>query len=126
MSMLVRDQWILVNYMETPESFANYKIKFTTRDTSEFHPDIIAKYPKAQKVLKDWKVISAKRHKDFEKAMKAKKHHLLDLSEFTGDGYTSKQKSGDISGQLEKLNDLYKSGVLTKEEFERAKKKVLK
>ena len=80
----------------------------------------------SQKVLKDWKVISAKRHKDFEKAMKAKKHHLLDLSEFTGDGYTSKQKSGDISGQLEKLNDLYKSGVLTKEEFERAKKKVLK
>tara|TARA_B100000586_G_scaffold36777_1_gene23623 strand:- start:380 stop:1321 length:942 start_codon:yes stop_codon:yes gene_type:complete len=125
MSMLVRDQWVLVQHLETPESFRNYKIKFTTRDTSEFHPDIIGGHPKAQKVLKDWKVISAKRHKDFEKAMKAKKQHLLDLSEFIGDGYASKQKSGDISGQLEKLNDLYKSGVLTKEEFEKAKKKIL-
>ena len=27
--------------------------------------------------------------------------------------------------QLEQLNDLYKSGVLTKEEFEKAKKKIL-
>jgi len=27
--------------------------------------------------------------------------------------------------QIKKLNDLYKSGVLTKEEFEKAKKKLL-
>ena len=31
----------------------------------------------------------------------------------------------DIAEQLNSLNDLYKSGVLTKEEFEKAKKKVL-
>jgi hypothetical protein len=35
--------------------------------------------------------------------------------------------SGDSNfvKQLEKLNQLYKSGVLTKEEFEKAKKKIL-
>jgi len=27
--------------------------------------------------------------------------------------------------QLQKLNDLFKSGILTKEEFEKAKKKIL-
>ena len=125
MSLLVRDQWIMVLHMETPENFANHKIKFTTRDTSEFHPDIIGKYPKTQKVLRDWKVISAKRHKDFEKAMKAKKQHLLDLSEFIDDGYITKRKSSDISAQLKKLHDLYKDGVITEYEYEKAKKKIL-
>ena len=33
--------------------------------------------------------------------------------------------SADIVDQLNSLNDLYKSGVLTKEEFEKAKKKIL-
>ena len=33
--------------------------------------------------------------------------------------------SPDIVDQLNSLNDLYKSGVLTKEEFDKAKKKIL-
>ena len=33
--------------------------------------------------------------------------------------------SGDLTEQLKDLNELYKSGVLTKEEFEKAKKKIL-
>jgi hypothetical protein len=36
-----------------------------------------------------------------------------------------KLESNEIVNQLEKLNDLYKSGALTKEEFEKAKKKLL-
>jgi len=36
-----------------------------------------------------------------------------------------KKMSEDIVQQLKDLNELYKSGVLTKEEFEKAKKKVL-
>ena len=38
---------------------------------------------------------------------------------------TSTENSSDIVENLKKLNDLYKSGVLTKEEFEKAKKKIL-
>ena len=34
-------------------------------------------------------------------------------------------ESSNIVEQLKKLNELYKSGVLTKEEFEKAKKKIL-
>ena len=37
----------------------------------------------------------------------------------------SKQKDKNFVYQLQKLNDLYKSGALTKEEFEKAKKKIL-
>jgi hypothetical protein len=38
---------------------------------------------------------------------------------------TFSESSSNIVGNLNKLNDLYKSGVLTKEEFEKAKKKLL-
>jgi hypothetical protein len=37
----------------------------------------------------------------------------------------SKSNDEDIVEKLQKLNDLYKSGALTKEEFEKAKKKIL-
>ena len=37
----------------------------------------------------------------------------------------SKSNDEDIVEKLQKLNDLYKSGVLTKEEFHKAKKKIL-
>ena len=37
----------------------------------------------------------------------------------------SKLEDNNIVNQLQKLNDLYKAGVLTKEEFEKAKKKIL-
>ena len=36
-----------------------------------------------------------------------------------------KSENNNISDQLKSVNDLYKAGVLTKEEFERAKKKIL-
>ena len=38
---------------------------------------------------------------------------------------TFSESSSNIVGNLNKLNDLYKSGVLTKEEFEKARKKLL-
>ncbi|MDC1002204.1 SHOCT domain-containing protein, partial [Candidatus Pelagibacter sp.] len=38
---------------------------------------------------------------------------------------TSSKSSSNIVDNLNKLNDLYKSGVLTKEEFEQAKTKIL-
>ena len=35
------------------------------------------------------------------------------------------QNNGDLSGELKKLNELLKNGVLKQEEFEKAKKKIL-
>jgi hypothetical protein len=38
---------------------------------------------------------------------------------------TMNSSNNDLIEQLEQLNSLFKSGVLTKEEFEKAKKKIL-
>ena len=77
----------------------------------------------------NFKKITAKRHKNFEEVVGAKKRHLLDFSQFIFDNTQqkkSKNKSGkNIVAELEKLNELYKSGALTKEEFKKAKKKIL-
>ena len=56
--------------------------------------------------------------------VKAKKKHKLDLDKYI-DSTVSINTDNLITDQLKKLNDLYKSGVLTKEEFEKAKKKIL-
>ena len=38
---------------------------------------------------------------------------------------TSTKKDSDFINQIQELNELYKSGVLSKDEFEKAKKKIL-
>ena len=37
----------------------------------------------------------------------------------------STKKDSDFINQIQELNELYKSGVLSKDEFEKAKKKIL-
>ena len=44
---------------------------------------------------------------------------------FKGTAISLPQNTGDLADQLKNLNELYKSGALTKEEFEKAKKRVL-
>lgn len=129
-SMSVKDEWYVMFYAETPESFANYKTKFTSRDTTEFHPDKIENFPEAKKIMQKWIKKSARLHKDFETFQKAKKSQKLDLSDHIAIKHKEKQKklkfsNDNVAEELIKLNELYKSGALTKEEFEKAKKKVL-
>ena len=126
-SMSVRDEWYVMLYGETPENFANYKPKFSSRDTTEFHPDKIANFPEAKKIMQKW----IKKSAHFEMFQKAKKSQKLDLSEYIASKEKKKQKkiefsSDNIAEELIKINELYKSGALTKEEFEKAKKRVLK
>ena len=56
--------------------------------------------------------------------VKAKKKHNLDLDKYIV-STVSINMDNLITDQLKKLNDIYKSGVLTKEEFEKVKKKIL-
>ncbi len=63
-------------------------------------------------------------HKDFELMLKAKKNHLLDIDKYIS-GNKTINNDKEITKQLKQLGDLYKSGVLSKEEFEKAKKKIL-
>ena len=73
--------------------------------------------------------MASKRHKLFEKAFRAKEHHLLNLDTYILENDIEDSKAiGEkktFIEDLEQLNDLYKSGVITKEEFEKAKDKIL-
>ena len=77
----------------------------------------------------DWTSKKASQHNDFEKYMKAKNYQKLNLSEFVKKENdvlgNNVSENKDLTEQLNTLSELYKSGVLTKEEFTKAKKKLL-
>ena len=123
-SRLVRGALVGISYAMDPMILNSPPIKNITEETSEFHKFNIENYPEHKKVMEKLVSISAERHKEFEKNHKAKKHHLLDLSKYISNTSSTENKTGVVEN-LKKLEDLYKSGVLTKEEFEKAKKKLL-
>ena len=127
-SMVVRPAWYVMSYGITPEAFANYKPKFTSRETTEFHPGKINNFPEAKKVMEKWLIKSAQIQKNFEKFQTVKKYQELDLSEILQKDLKMNNKNiqNSLSKELIRLNDLYKSGALSKDEYEKAKKKVLK
>ena len=59
------------------------------------------------------------------KGFKEKKENNLDVSKKEDDDSNLNLEKNNISDELVKLNELFKSGVLTQEEFERAKKKLI-
>ena len=115
--------------MINPEINGASKTKFNTEETSEYFPSNISKYPDKKKFMDDWVKLAIKRHQIFEEQLKIKPHHKLDLSEYGTIEPIKETKttisSSNITDQLNKLNNLYKEGAITKEEFEKAKKQVL-
>ena len=125
-SRLAAGKWYLLSYGIDPKILNAPKNKFISEETSEYHKNNISNYPEHQKVMQKWVSISAKRHIEFENIIKMIEKHKLDLSALSSSSSVStKNLSSDILDQINKLNDLYKSGVLTKDEFEKAKKKIL-
>ncbi len=60
--------------------------------------------------------------------LKAYKRHKLDFSEYNLGGNENADKdnsSSNLTKEIKELKKLYDEGVLTKEEFEKAKKKIL-
>ena len=80
--------------------------------------------------MQKWLSISAERHKKFEENVNARNSHKLNLSNYYSVKIKPKddknKSSSEVITQIKQLNDLYKAGVLTKEEFTKAKKKLLK
>jgi hypothetical protein len=77
--------------------------------------------------MNDFVDVAAYEHTKFEEMLRAKSIHLLDFSQFDIKKPIKEIKTTDqnLIKDLGTLNELYKSEVLTKEEFEKAKKKVL-
>ena len=117
--------WHCIN----PDTHGASKSKLFTEEGSEYHPSNIHQYPDKKKFMEEFIKTGAQQHKLFEKTMRAKEKHKMDLSEY-GVGEIIKETKTTSSGsgiteELKELNKLYNEGVLTKEEFEKAKKKVL-
>tara|TARA_B100000965_G_C19515260_1_gene723892 strand:- start:35 stop:982 length:948 start_codon:yes stop_codon:yes gene_type:complete len=129
-SRLVGANWYDVRYFADPKIFNSPKITKFTEETSEFHKFNISDYPEHKKIMDLWVSITANRHQEFEKMSRSKKRHMLKLDSYNPIDYDNKNKKKDtenlnIAEQIKKLNDLYKSGVLTEEEFKKAKKRIL-
>ena len=125
-SRLRAGKWYTMTYTIDPEILGSPKNKFITEDSSEYHRNNIENYPEHKKIMEKWISISAKRHKDFENSINALDRHKLDLDDLIfAEVVPNTNGSKDISSQLQKLYELYKNGVLSKKEFEKAKKKLL-
>ena len=127
-SRLIRGEWYVIQYMANPKLFNSPKINYLTEESSEFHKANISRYPEHKLTMDKWISVSAERHREIEKLLKAKEHHLLNLDKYiqkNDNDYLNSDGKKNIIEDLEKLNVLYKSGAITKEEFEKAKDKIL-
>ena len=125
-SRLAAGKWYLLSYGIDPKILNGPKNNFISEETSEYHKNNISNYPDHQKTMQKWVSISAQRHIEFENLIKVMERHKLDLSNLSpSKSQLSKNSSNEIIDQINKLNDLYKNGILTKDEFEKAKKKIL-
>ena len=125
-SRLDAGKWYLLSYGIDPKIFNGPKNNFISEETSEYHKNNISNYPDHQKTMQKWVSISAQRHIEFENLIKVIERHKLDLGDLSpSKSQLSKNSSNEIIDQINKLNILYKNGILTKDEFEKAKKKIL-
>ena len=128
-SRLNRGDWYVVQYMANPKIFNSPKINYISEEGSEFNKANIDRFPEHKVTMEKWISISAKRHEYLEKLFNAKENHLLNLNKYILekdiDNLNNQKDKKNITEDLEKLNELYKSGAITKEEFKKAKEKIL-
>tara|TARA_B100001113_G_C21078754_1_gene608905 strand:- start:62 stop:985 length:924 start_codon:yes stop_codon:yes gene_type:complete len=125
-SRLRAGKWFIVSYIIDPEILGAPKNKFITEDTSEYHRNNIENFPEHKKIMRKWISISAKRHLEFENSINAIERHRLKLNDLSPiKSADFRNQSDDIIKQLKSLSELYKDGVLSKDEFDKAKRKLL-
>ena len=114
----------LVYVDRNPEFYGVGKTLIGDENNSEYHAANLTKYPKKKELIDKIIKQSFVYHKNFEDKLKVKDYQRLDLGLVENKKKENKNKS--IVSELEKLNNLFKSGAITKKEFEAAKKKLLK
>ena len=81
-SRLSRGQMLEIQYVTDPKLLNSPKINKFLEETSEFHKNNIDNFPGHKKIMDNWISIAAKRHREFEKNVKIRKHHALDLNKY--------------------------------------------
>ena len=125
------------SYYYNPELDGVPKPKSLEWDTNEFHKQRVMDYPKHEEFLKKYISISAGFVDAFNTTRKIKSSSSLSLnaSDYitnasinTGDGASIKKdkvSSLSLTDELKKLKELLDTGAITKEEFKKAKDKLL-
>ena len=124
-SRLVGGNWVGLSYSINPKLLNAPKNNYITEATSEYHKQNIQRFPEHKKIMEQWVSITAERHIEFENLSNSKGRHKLKLDKYILGNKVQLGSGNSISDKLKTLNELYKSGALTKEEFEKAKKKLL-
>ena len=124
-SRLLRGEWYLIQYVANPKIFNSPAINYVTEESSEFHKANISRHPDHKITMDKWISLSAKRHQFLEKIYKANENHLLNLNKYIIQNGEEGENNEDLTESLKQLNELYKSGAITKEEFKKAKEKIL-
>jgi len=123
-SRLSGGKWFSIQHLMDPEAMGGPTNNFINETNSEYHKNNISNYPEHEKFMNKIITLGASRHKQFELEVKAKEHHKLDLNEYQKIKNKS-DKNYEIISQLKKLKDLHDSGILTEDEFKKAKSKIL-
>ena len=123
-SQLIGGRAQIVTIDRNPEFLGVGPTLIGTEESSEYHKDNLSKYPKKEELVKKILEESYIYHENFEETLKVRNHQKLNLSPTTK--IKIKKDTSTLANQLEKINQLYKSGALNKKEFEAAKQKLLK
>lgn len=122
-SPLLGGKGMLIYIDRNPELFGAGKTLIGDEASSEYHKNNLSKFPKKEKFVKETIQGAFTFHNELEEKFRFKKHQRLNLGTVTK---VKTKKDNSIPDQLEKLNQLYKSGAITKEEYNSAKKIILK
>ena len=123
-----RDRAYSVSIAINPELYGAPKSDNGNLNTSEYHHENIDKHPANKKFMIGWTKEMSIEHKYLEKQMGSSKEFELDFSDISLISYNNKPpKNGkaDLVEQIKELSELFESGAITKEEFEKAKKILL-
>mgnify|MGYP001245215410 FL=1 len=125
------------SYYYNPELDGIPKPKSLEWDTNEFHKQRVMDYPKHEEFLKKYISISAGFIDAFNKTHKIKKSsstslnavdYISSVSINSGQGTSNKNKkktTKSLTEELKTLKELLDTGAITKEEFKKAKDKLL-
>jgi len=125
------------SYYYNPELDGIPKPKSLEWDTNEFHKQRVMNYPKHEEFLKKYISISAgfvdafntmHKIKSSSKSSLNASSYITNASINTGDGVSIKKDKASTSSlteELKNLKELLDSGAITKEEFNKAKDKLL-
>lgn len=135
-SRTVSPRYYAISHSINPKFFNGPKIKFFTEERSEYHQLNINEYPHHKKFIDKFLSNESFFHKLLEDKIKLNQYQKLDLAKYSPEknslnneiesGKTKNKISNEDIKKLKDLKKLLDDGVLTQEEFDIQKKKLLK